>query len=433
MEKVECIVVGGGLAGLSAAYGLAEAGREVMVLERGDYPGAKNVTGGRLYLGPLRAIYPELWDDLPFERAVARELVTMIGEGVQTTLEVASHSFLEDKPQSYTVLRARLDQWFAERAMAKGAMVLPNMKVDALLRDTASEGRGRVLGIRAGEDEIAADVVIVAEGVLGLLACEAGLRSLPTANHHALGYKEVIELPAQVIEDRWHLNPGEGAAQLFIGALTRDMMGGGFIYTNKESISLGLVIGMEQLRSRDKLQSWQLLDEFKQLPGVRPLLAGGTVVEYSAHSIAEGGFAQVPKLFGDGYLLAGDAAGLSLNALLTVRGMDFAIASGYHAAQSVITAIKAKDTSANGLAGYESRLRQSFVLRDLETAKAIPQLMDNPRLFSHYPDAMGRLLADLYTVGPGPTSKISSQVFRAVRRDLLRVATVKDLWSMRKV
>ena len=317
--------------------------------------------------------------------------------------------------------------------MAKGAMVLPNMKVDALLRDTASEGRGRVLGIRAGEDEIAADVVIVAEGVLGLLACEAGLRSLPTANHHALGYKEVIELPAQVIEDRWHLNPGEGAAQLFIGALTRDMMGGGFIYTNKESISLGLVIGMEQLRSRDKLQSWQLLDEFKQLPGVRPLLAGGTVVEYSAHSIAEGGFAEVPKLFGDGYLLAGDAAGLSLNALLTVRGMDFAIASGYHAAQSVITAIKAKDTSANGLAGYESRLRQSFVLRDLETAKAIPQLMDNPRLFSHYPDAMGRLLADLYTVGPGPTSKISSQVFRAVRRDLLRVATVKDLWSMRKV
>ena len=49
------------------------------------------------------------------------------------------------------------------------------------------------------------------------------------------------------------LNSGEGAAQLFVGALTRDMMGGGFLYTNKESISIGLVIGMEQLRSRDDL------------------------------------------------------------------------------------------------------------------------------------------------------------------------------------
>jgi CBS domain-containing protein len=81
----------------------------------------------------------------------------------------------------------------------------------------------------------------------------------------------------QVIEDRWHLGAGEGAAQLFVGAVTRGIMGGGFLYTNSESISLGLVIGMEQLRSRGgDLASWQLLDDFKQLPGVRPLVAGGT-------------------------------------------------------------------------------------------------------------------------------------------------------------
>ena len=92
MEKVECIVVGGGLAGLSAAYGLAGAGHEVMVLERGSHPGAKNVTGGRIYVDPLRAIYPELWAEAPFERAVARELVTMIGGPAQTTFEVAASS-----------------------------------------------------------------------------------------------------------------------------------------------------------------------------------------------------------------------------------------------------------------------------------------------------------------------------------------------------
>jgi electron transfer flavoprotein-quinone oxidoreductase len=434
MESVECIVVGGGLAGLSAAYGMACAGHEVVVLERGDYAGAKNVTGGRLYLKPLGAIYPELWAQAPFERAVARELLTMIGDGAQTTVEIAASRFVSDKPQSYTVLRARFDQWLAERAAEKGAMILTNMKVDALLRDGDATASGRVVGIRSGDDEIAADLVIVAEGVLGLLSSSAGLRREPEAAHHALGYKETIELPAQVIEDRWHLNAGEGAAQLFVGALTRDMMGGGFLYTNKESISLGLVVGMEQLRRRnDGLESWRLLDEFKELPFVRPLVAGGNVVEYSAHTIAEGGITHVPKLFGDGYLIAGDAAGLSLNALFTVRGMDFAIASGYHAGQTAIASLKARNTSASGLAGYESRLRQSFVLRDLESSKGIPALMENPRLFRHYPEAVCRLLAELYSIGPEPAHKMSKTVLRAVRRDFLHVSTIKDAWSLRKI
>ena len=114
MEKVDCIVVGGGLAGLSAAYGLAGAGLDVMVLERGDYAGAKNVTGGRLYVSLLRDIYPELWDEAPFERAVARELITMIGDGAQTTIEIAADRFTGEQPQSHTVVRARLDQWLAD-------------------------------------------------------------------------------------------------------------------------------------------------------------------------------------------------------------------------------------------------------------------------------------------------------------------------------
>ncbi len=433
MEKVDCIVVGGGLAGLSAAYGLADAGLDVMVLERGDYAGAKNVTGGRLYVSPLRDIYPELWAEAPFERAVARELVTMIGDGAQTTIEIAADSFTGERPQSYTVLRARLDQWLAERAGEKGAMVVPKMKVDALLREPGAGGQpGPVIGIRAGDDEIGAGVVVVAEGVLGLLAADAGLRGAAEPQHHALGYKEVIELPAQTIEDRWHLNPGEGAAQLFMGAVTRGMTGGAFLYTNRESISLGVVVDMEQLRTRgDELESWQLLDEFKELPQIKPLVAGGTVAEYSAHAIAEGGIAQVPTLFGDGYLLAGDAAGLSLNALVTVRGMDFAIASGYHAAQTIVAARKAGDLTAAGLSGYEARLRQSFVLRDLETSRAIPGIIENPRLFTHYPRAISRLLEQVYTVAPGGQKKVSSTVRKAVRRDFMNVATAKDLWSLR--
>ena len=289
-------------------------------------------------------------------------------------------------------------------------------------------------GIRAGEDEIGAQVVIVAEGVLRLLSSKAGLTSEPQARHHAIGYKEVIELPAGVIEDRWRLNPGEGAAHLFMGDCTKGMMGGAFLYTNKESISLGMVVGMDDMRRRrDGSESWQLLDEFKELPQIKPLVAGGTVAEYSAHSIPEGGISQVPKLAGDGYVVAGDTAGLSLNALVTVRGMDFAIASGYFAAQAVLKAKEAGDFSAAGLASYEASLRDSFVLRDLETARSIPNVMENPRLFTHYPKAIGRLLESVYTIDDQPQAGIVKKAWRGARRDFMNVATVKDAWSMRKI
>ena len=263
-----------------------------------------------------------------------------------------------------------------------------------------------MIGIRAGGDEIGADVVVVAEGALGLLASAAGLREEPRAEDYALGYKEVIELPSEKIEDRWHLNPGEGAAQLFMGSLTKGMTGGGFLYTNRDSISLGIVVAMHQMKSRgDELESWQLLDEFKEVAQIKPLLAGGTVAEYSAHAIPEGGIDKVPPLCGDGYLLVGDAAGLSLNALVTVRGMDFAIASGYYAAKAIAAAKKAGDFSAAWLAQYEASLSSSFVLQDLQTARAYPHIIENPRLFTRYPELVSRLLQDVYTVGPGPTSR----------------------------
>ncbi len=429
MEKVDCIIVGGGLAGLSAAYGLASEGLEVMVIERGDYSGAKNVTGGRLYVSPIRDLYPELWETAPFERAVVRELVTLMGDGAHTTVELASERFATPPHQSYTVLRARLDQWFADQVMEKGGMVITKNRVDDLLLED-----GKVVGIRAGDDDIGADVTIIAEGVLGLLAAKAGLRQEPKPEDHAVGFKEIIELPAGVIQDRWRLNEGEGAAHLFMGSVTRGMLGGGFIYTNKDSLCVGIVVGMEHLRQdKEQMKSYKLLDAFKEMPLIKPLVDGGTTVEYSAHAIYEGGIAKMPKLYGDGYLLVGDIAGLSLNALVTVRGMDFAIASGYYAARAVVDARARGDFSASSLMQYEESLKSSFVLKDLETAREIPHTMENPRLFSHYPQAVSRLMEQVFTIGPGPARKLSSTVIGGVRKDFLNVTTIKELFGMRKI
>ena len=429
MEKVDCIIVGGGLAGLSAAYGLASEGLEVMVIERGDYSGAKNVTGGRLYVSPIRHLYPELWETAPFERPVVRELVTLMGDGAHTTVELASERFATPPHQSYTVLRARLDQWFADQVMEKGGMVITKNRVDDILLED-----GKVIGIRAGDDDIGADVTIIAEGVLGLLAAKAGLREGPKPEDHAVGFKEIIELPAGVIQDRWRLNEGEGAAHLFMGSVTRGMLGGGFVYTNKDSLSVGIVVGMEHLRQdKEQMDSYKLLDAFKEMPLIKPLVDGGTTVEYSAHAIYEGGIAKMPKLYGNGYLLAGDTAGLSLNALVTVRGMDFAIASGYYAARAVIDARARGDFSASSLAQYERSLKSSFVLKDLETARDIPHIIENPRIFSHYPQAVSRLMEQVFTIGPGPAKKLSSTAIGGVRKDFLNVRTIRELLGMRKI
>jgi electron transfer flavoprotein-quinone oxidoreductase len=156
-------------------------------------------------------------------------------------------------------------------------------------------------------------------------------------------------------------------------------------------------------------------------------------VEYSAHAIPEGGLAKVPKLYGDGYLMTGDAAGLALNALYTVRGMDFAIASGYYAARAVIDAKGRDDTSAASLAQYEQSLKSTFVLKDLETAREIPHIIENPRIFKHYPQSVSRLLEQLFTIGPGPQGSLAGTVWKSARKDFLNLATLKDLRSFRKM
>jgi electron transfer flavoprotein-quinone oxidoreductase len=428
MEKVECIVVGGGLAGLAAAYGLARDGVEVMVLERGNYAGAKNVTGGRLYVRPLRGIYPELWDEAPYERPVARELITLLGDGAATTVELASERLAGPQPQSYTVQRAKLDQWLADKATEAGAMVVTDMKADELLRDGE-----RVIGVRAGDDEVGAEVTIVAEGVLGLLSGGAGLREQPRPADHAVGFKEVIELSAGVIEDRWRLNEGEGAAQLFMGEVTRGMTGGGFLYTNRDSIALGVVVAMEQVRTRtDDLESWQLLDAFKEAAAIKPLLRGGELAEYSAHAVFEGGIDKLPRPYGDGYLLAGEAAGFALNAMVTVRGMDLGIASGWAAARAALAARAAGDSSAATLAVYERFLRETFVMRAMQAGRGVPKAIENRRLFSEYPGSVARLLESFFAVDDESSTLVRTGL-RGARREFLKLDTLRDLWSLRKV
>jgi len=443
MEKVEFVVVGAGLAGLACAMVLAEAGAEVLVVERGDYPGSKNVTGGRLYLGPVKPYLPDIWDKAlrvkpqdkaPLERRVVKERLTMMAPESSITVELSSERFRESSHPSYTLLHATFDRWFADQAAERGALVIPGYKVDDLRIED-----GRVAGIISAGDEIHADAIVAADGALSFMAEKAGLRERHAAKDFAIAAKEVIELPPQTIQDRFGVEDGEGAAQLFFGSLTKGMLGGGFMYTNRESLSLGLVLGIHDLMDEGSAGNEQpasphdLLEAFKARPEIRPLIAGGHPVEYSAHVIPEGGLRALPRLATDGMVVVGDAAGLALNTGITVRGLDFALASGVMAARALLRARKQGDFSAASLAHYETLLKDSFVWQDLQTFQHMPDFLANPRLFEFYPSVACDLLERVMRVGQEPKEKLSTTVFRAVRQNFMRVDVLKDLLRARKI
>ena len=420
MEKFDVIVVGAGLSGLATALTLSGEGVEVLVLERGDYPGAKNVTGGRLYVNPVREFFHDLWPNAPLERLIVREGFALMAKERSVTLEYSGSELGNEPPQSYSVLRARFDRWLAEQAESRGAMLLTKVRVDDVIREN-----GGVAGVIAGGDELRANVVIACDGVLSLIPEKAGLRSPGSPHDYAVGIKEVIALDTGVINDRFGLERNEGAARLFAGEVTRGHFGGGFLYTNRDSISLGIVIGIGGLAGHAPPPDVPaLLDAFKERPEIAPLIRGGATVEYAAHAIPEGGYRALGKLYGNGILVAGDAAGLALNMGVTVRGMEYALASGCLAARAVLKAREAGNFRAETLSLYGRLLEESFVLKDFKSFQETPAVLANPRFTNHYPELIGAVMKDVYAVPAGPKARL----YETIRKHM----TLKEMWSVFK-
>lgn len=408
-DLFDAIIVGGGLAGGTAAYVLAQAGLDVLVIERGNYAGSKNMTGGRLYAHSLERIIPGFAAQAPVERRVMREKITMLTEDSGVTLDYQSTRRGESAEQSYTVLRASFDPWLMSQAEAAGAQLITGVRVDELMVK-----EGKVCGVRSGEEEIEARMVILADGVNSILGEKLGMSKHLNPHNVAVGVKELIALTPAQMTDRFGCIDDEGLSWLFAGAPSNGLLGGGFIYTNKTTVSLGLVLGLHGV---DKLQKSvpQLLEDFKQHPVVAPLVKDGTLLEYSAHLVPEGGLDMVPELIGDGVLIAGDAAGFCLNVGYTVRGMDLAIASGEAAARAVIDAKAKNDFSRAGLAAYQTYLNDSFVMKDMKLYKNLPAFLDNPRIFKDYPFMVAGMMHDLFTIN-GPAQPVRKKLVARAKK-----------------
>lgn len=417
-EKFQVIVIGAGLAGLAAAYKLAKAGREVLVVEKGKSPGAKNMTGGRLYAYALNELMPGEWEDAPIEREVTREIMMMMTP--ESGIAIDSSFSTMDK-LSYTVLRAKFDAWLAEKAEEAGAMLVPASTVTGLIiRD------GKVCGVKIDEEELEADLVISAEGVNSLVAERAGLIKPVDVTNVAVGVKHVYKLTEAIVNDRFNTTSDKGAAMLCVGECTKGVSGGAFLYTNKDSISLGLVVDSQSWK-QSGLPLADIAEEFKQHPAISRYIEGGELVEYSAHLIPEGGIKALPQLYRDGFLLAGDAAGLVVNSGFTVRGMDYAILSGIAAAETANEAIESGNYGAAALKSYETRL-QARVLPDLETfKKAHDYMVHTPHVFTTYPRLAADLMQNIYRVEGQPAKRVAGIAYQTVKGKLPYFEVVKDM------
>ncbi len=412
-EKFDVIIVGAGPAGCAAAYSLAKMGFNILMVERGKYPGAKNVMGGRMYAYALDRLIPGFWNEAPVERRVTREKLTLLSDKASVTLDFQDEELLEP-PNSFTILRAKFDQWFANKAVEAGATLIPNIRVDDLLWKDK-----RVVGIVAGTDKLEASVVIAADGAVSLMAEKAGLKKF-LAKEFAIGMKEIIELPEKTIGDRFNLAGEEGAAQLFIGQCTKQIPGGAFVYTNKTSLSLGIVVYINHL-IESKVEAYELMREFNSNPAIAKLIEGGKLVEYSAHVIPE---ASRTGLFTNGLLVVGDAAGLLINSGITLRGMDMAIASGMAAAEASKRALEKQDFSKKSLSYYESLLKNNFVLKDMHTFKRSPAFLQNTRFYSLYPELACRLFHRLAVV-KGPKKRLFDELLEETKGK--KVQIIRDL------
>ncbi len=391
-EKFDAIIVGGGLAGCAAAYTMAKAGLDVMVVERGKFCGAKNSSGGRLYGHSLEKLIPNFAEEAPIERKIVKERISLMTDETALTIEYDSKKLGNRDCASYSVLRAKFDKWFAEKVEEEGAMVATNLLVDELILED-----GKVVGIKCGDEEVMADVVVLADGVNSLLAQQLGMKQELDATQVAVGVKEVIRLDENVINERFGLAAGEGAAWMLAGDPTCGNLGGGFIYTNKDSISLGIVTTISDIGRVDTAVP-DMVDRLKAHPTIAPLIEGGALQEYSAHLVTEGGYKMIPELVRDGVIVAGDAAAFVINLGYTVRGMDFAIESGRLAGEAIIKAKEKADFSAAGLSCYKELLEDSFIMKEMKMYQNFPSLLECHEIFNDIPNMADDFAAQLLTV-----------------------------------
>jgi electron transfer flavoprotein-quinone oxidoreductase len=415
----DVIIVGAGPAGSLAALKLASAGLNVCMLERGKYPGAKNMFGGLLHHTPvLNEMLPDFPERAPLERHVYKKVLAFMTPQSAVSLTFENETFDNPPFNGYTVFRPAFDRWLAAEAVKAGALLLCDCTAEDLIK---KDGQAIGVRVKGREGEIRGKIIIAADGVLSFMAKKAGLRQDFKSSDMGVGLKLLLGLSEPAINERFHLVRDQGADISFVGT-TGDMRGGGFLYTNRESVSVGLVVHLDSLKASGKAP-YEVLNEFLKHPQVRKLVKGAVPLEYSAHLIPEGGINAMPQVYTDGMMVAGDAAGLCYTNGINLEGINLAMTSGVLAAETAIQAIKASDFSARMLSLYKKKLEDSFFMKDMKKFKNAVGMMHRERLYQTYPQVLAAIMEKMYRVEGVPRSKL----LRIARKEALKEVGLKGL------
>ncbi len=365
-SQFDVLVIGGGCAGLSASIGLAKAGFRVAVVEAAPFPGAENWSGCVYFAENLAhpsLLGPQAVEELAWERRLV-ERGFFVSDGY--SLFGMRYRDPEAFRHCYTVLRPIFDHHLAHLAVQHGVVVLNNTTAESLIRDGE-----RVIGAATQRGPLYADLTFLAEGDASHLVTREGLErqisadGKPTFLH---GIKQVIELPEGAVEANFGLGPEEGAAYEIVlrnGTLKGRPLHlnmGGFIYTNRQSLSIGLVLPADHLARHFEGDPNLLLEWFESLSEVQRWCRGGRRGVYGAKLIRGGGAKDIPILIGDGLAVGGAA---------TALGTDFPYPNytGPATRMGLLLVEAAKAIRAEGGSFSEADLRRHY-LEPLQQTRA---------------------------------------------------------------
>jgi len=420
-EKFDCIIVGAGVAGLAAAMTLARNNMKFLLIEKGEFPGSKNVSGGVLWGSDLAKLVPNYWEeDAGWDRFINHRRLTFMDDQSTFSVDFKSSHFNETPYTGVVVLRSKFDRWLAEKveeAIAESEFAMDSFIATNILVEEVLMEDGKAVGIRTGEEKFYADSVIIAEGVNNLLTRQVGLQdAYVPADHMLTGIKEIIRFDQKVLEDRFQLNGKSGMSNEFVGFATDGVEGGGFLYTNKDTLSLGLVLGLKDLREKGK-KPYDILNTFKKHPVIADMIRGGEVVEYSAHIVSSGDKRVMPKkLYSDGLMVCGEAANLLMNAGKAIQGMDYAMRSGILAADTIVESKKAGDFSNSAMKKYQDRLDDSYVMKDINNFQDAVHLLHDPVMTQKVPNLICDFGRNFFSIKNEPTKKARTMLGDSVKK-----------------
>lgn len=421
-NKTQVIVVGAGPAGIACAVTIARAGKEVVLIERGKFSGSKNVFGGAIYAQPTREIFPDFEATAPLERRNIEHKFAILGENDGTVV-----SYRKNDTVSYSVIRGKFDRWMAQEAQKEGVILVE----ETVVRDLIVEN-GCVVGVKTELEDYYADIVVLADGVNSLLAKQIGLRDDIKPEDVALSVKEVFKLPEEIINERFHVNSDEGCIYEIFGGSMLGMLGLGFLYTNKESVTIGLGVALNELIENSQ-RPYELLDKLKQHPEIAPLLKGGELLEYSAHLIPEGGYKKIPALYADGVMVCGDASMFVNN--MHWEGTNLAMMSGKFAGETAVIALGKGDFSSQSLSRYQEMLEESFVIKDLRTYKDLMPLIAERKseFLDYYLKKINSFFEMFTSVDSVPKRQKYHEFIKSIFKDRKISALFKDVLTIIKL